>query len=873
MSNIFCNSREITMGAGSNFSTVGRDQYNIYYSQTAQREEKEKKRTEFDQVRKLKRGDYYLVRDICVNKYPRDCFGSCMSRGIRCWDCYKFRWKADRTFCVAEVDECPGRVYTAVLYSGPDARKALEKDFWTYSTALTSQVAQAYAVDIGRVPSLLLRNELLPFVHFVKRVDRLGLWYLGALLVQWACCEEELWIDSTRGVICRGPKGPVTDVGIGGHLVFQDAPTTVDFLQDDVVLRFMASMKSEVLDRAFVNWAPFRDEWTWKGYRADVRAVRNYAINPNTAQVFSTLGNTPIAIAHLRWHSSNTNLKTPLERTLLGNGLVRFRLGDGEWIWLEMVLMGMDAERAWLSQAWSVFHALGITVDDDLENFTLVQSCARLEGSLSSSQVKRQRRLQQPIYLFVHPLPANLPLIPLNGRQQIDGQTPSLHFWSFQEDGNSPLSPHICHSLGLPTALRLYCSIASESWTNDTYKIIRQYQVLRGFDPTTTTFAQHLRDRIIFQPIRDLARFKEINEEQNSRLPEFLIEYTKYDSYGRPIRKSDEVDPSNSDSDSEGSSSPRGQQDPGDSLSSDSVHIQDGGFIINSDHSTDQRQWTDAGCRVQSEGIERRDLLDQTPERLPPKSDTTIDDWTDESLGQNLRLVQPLSNRDTFPANIDYQAYLTTDMGHLPASPAGHANLSARQGFHSLPSTSMDPFWADVSFSTHPQMATVPFHPAQPIGSLGTSQPEMETTTYEDTGAEFNSAYAEPSIYSVARNDTVSTAGNTLEHVEWSRTLQSTSFTADSRLYNPPVFGLDSTVIQPLDSTVHAPVYPISTVGPADAYVSFSSYHTEESFALQRQSSPYVPITSFSHGQSGSPAGDADWNCWGDFDLGSQGYE
>ncbi|KAL0056668.1 hypothetical protein AAF712_016726 [Marasmius tenuissimus] len=103
----------------------------------------------------------------------------------------------------------------------------------------------------------------------------------------------------------------------------------------------------------------------------------------------------------------------------------------------------------------------------------------------------------------------------------------------------------------------------------------------------------------------------------------------------------------------------------------------------------------------------------------------------------------------------------------------------------------MKPSWADVSFSTPPEMATVPFQLAQSTGLPRLSQPEMETTTHEDTRAEPNSAYADPSIYSVARNDTASTTGNTIEDFGWLRTLQSASFAADSSLYGTPILDMD----------------------------------------------------------------------------------
>ncbi|KAK1217460.1 hypothetical protein PQX77_019885 [Marasmius sp. AFHP31] len=93
-----------------------------------------------------------------------------------------------------------------------------------------------------------------------------------------------------------------------------------------------------------------------------------------------------------------------------------------------------------------------------------------------------------------------------------NGKTSSLlHHWSFQEDGHSQLLPESCHDLGLPVHLRLLdLGFITTSWSTDDYKSLHQYQVLRGFDPTTTDFAQHLEYDHIFQPQNDDDRFEDV---------------------------------------------------------------------------------------------------------------------------------------------------------------------------------------------------------------------------------------------------------------------------------------------------------------------------------------------------------------------------
>ncbi|KAL0565293.1 hypothetical protein V5O48_016731 [Marasmius crinis-equi] len=81
----------------------------------------------------------------------------------------------------------------------------------------------------------------------------------------------------------------------------------------------------------------------------------------------------------------------------------------------------------------------------------------------------------------------------------------------------------MCNHLGLPVALNIKvdrCYVYS--WSNDVYKMVRQYQVARGFNPNTTDFAQFLGDPA-YKPVQnaDSDSFEEI-EGKNSvyfRLP------------------------------------------------------------------------------------------------------------------------------------------------------------------------------------------------------------------------------------------------------------------------------------------------------------------------------------------------------------------
>ncbi|KAJ8089508.1 hypothetical protein PM082_014764 [Marasmius tenuissimus] len=259
--------------------------------------------------------------------------------------------------------------------------------------------------------------------------------------MQLGCRNEELWLDSSRGVICRGPKGPDSWIPPLA-LPFKDLPSTAELLQEEVLVRFLASHKSEEADDAFVYAMD---------YASNDEGVPEQVDRPI---VFLTRTKTPIAAANNVWESLNDNF---IDWMCLENGWTRFRLdGDGEVsLWLNR-----DVGEAWLSQAWSVFHARGVLLEDDQEGFTLFHPHAQLEGHLDESPSKCQLRRQQPIFLFIYPPSFNLSR----------GKTSLLHYWSFQKDGNSHISPELCCDLGLPVQLQLRNKFYALSWSTDSYK-------------------------------------------------------------------------------------------------------------------------------------------------------------------------------------------------------------------------------------------------------------------------------------------------------------------------------------------------------------------------------------------------------------------
>ncbi|KAL0058327.1 hypothetical protein AAF712_015010 [Marasmius tenuissimus] len=133
-----------------------------------------------------------------------------------------------------------------------------------------------------------------------------------------------------------------------------------------------------------------------------------------------------------------------------------------------------------------------------------------LEAGLSESEAEYQLRLDQPIYLFVQPPPPDM----VYGHNSALGYTTSsLHHWSFEETGIPPLPPDVCHNLGLPIEFNAYLRSDLDSWHTDSYRLLRQYQLLQGFDPTTTNFARRVGfDDHVFASIDNSYRFEVVDE-------------------------------------------------------------------------------------------------------------------------------------------------------------------------------------------------------------------------------------------------------------------------------------------------------------------------------------------------------------------------
>ncbi|KAK1223992.1 hypothetical protein PQX77_013128 [Marasmius sp. AFHP31] len=724
-------------------SHVNRNQVN----QFSQREEKE--RTEFSDYRNIKSGDFYRLEDVCVTKYRR--------RPRRLGE----RPNADRTFCTVKVIGTEGK-FTSVTYSGPDARRAFEEDFRKCSQTRSSKTAQVFAVDVGMVPSLLLWHGLVPISHFERSFERVGGLYVYNLCRKLKCSERELWVDSARGLICRGPEGPLSYIVEDcWEVETEELPLTIEMLQEDVFMRFLASQKSEQADRVFL-WAMW-----WDDIDIDVTELFDQPT------IFSTLTATPIAFANNLWTSESGFV----EEEVLENGLTRFRLEeDGTWLSLHLNLC---ARPAWLSQSSNIFQSRGISFDDNLSVYQLVYHRASLEGYFGQSPSKSQRRRQQPIYLFVY----------TPSRDLTEGKTSRLYFWSFHKDGRSRLSPELCLDFGLPIDLGIGIRDVY-SWKTNNYKQIHQYQRLRGFDPTTTDYAQHLGyNDHIFQPIDHSERFMQVYQEHFNNLDGSVT------------------------GDSSECLSDTMDQKPVDvsnytATSQSQIYSREGEPVVSSVHVTNKHQRKDTGFG----GTERNN-----PETgFRHKSDITNEHGLPMDK-QHSRPVRPLPTRllsFAYPFNIDSLEYSHLRQAHQSRTPPA---CYSSQPLHNYSPCLPSPLSSHLSFPLDGTYIppSITFNLLRPsIDSFNTRLPSDSYSSDEDTALRPNravsamdSAYTDPSLYSVNTGTTTTLVGtdSTGDVVTWSgKSLSAPLPAADAFHTEPahnPTYNSMPTVGYPSNST------------------------------------------------------------------------
>ncbi|KAL0567752.1 hypothetical protein V5O48_014240 [Marasmius crinis-equi] len=449
VSEYFKNSQHFSIGDNGNFSTVHGDQIQQNYYNTEVKKRKfivasEEEEAEYEQFPEIKRANFVAIRNIHRSDGWVYDFEQQKLKSVK---------SAKRTVVAGDVRI--GGVASKCLmvqYSGQGAEELWKEDFRKFGGVRCPENAQLVAINLSSIPMLILTGDLVPMAHLVDRVGVIERTYLRTLAIQMGCFDDfSMWMDTSRGVFCRGPEGPQYGYIRGDFDDFHDLPLDAGLVKEDILIRYLTSRKPdcEVVRVLSSVWA-----------------CNTSQIKVERPTVMSTLMDTILAVERGVWKEDEKSCLC--EREELPNGVTRFTLHHNRRhlrLWLDCHKSICD----WFAQAPSIFCAHGISLEDNLRTYKLLLPDT-LRGTLSNSRAKQRRRKEcLPIYFF----------IPLSGST----------FWSFDLDGQDPFTTDLCRYLGLPIRLALNCT--EDSWPTSAYKALQTYQIARGFDPNTTEFAQH----------------------------------------------------------------------------------------------------------------------------------------------------------------------------------------------------------------------------------------------------------------------------------------------------------------------------------------------------------------------------------------------
>ncbi|KAG7097976.1 hypothetical protein E1B28_005285 [Marasmius oreades] len=468
--------------SGCNFHTVTindvkGNQINNNYNQIIHQE---RKRTIYDEFYNIKLGAIHHLRDVYHENYPRR-----WDVGIREW-WEEGRLRVNRTICTAEIhSDSSGSKFTVVSYNGPEANQAWEEDFRWSLQSRNAQNMQLFGLNRSNIPMLIFYNELMPLAYRWDQLHALGKFYFFSLARNLECNERELWMDFKHGNLIHGVEGPQNAVHFFSSYV-NTPSSSIELLQHHVLWNYLSSFPLQKEFDIQVLYVLERSSRRW--IDTNSRTIRPIISSARTRTI-------AIAVGGGVWRCLGKCFDSRAEMV---DGKTRFTVvNDSEYFGFRLRSSTWEA-CAWLSQASSVFHKLSILPDEDLSQYELIRPNIQLSGQMVSSEITQQRRsTSPPIYLFVLPIyrSSSIP-----------------YFWSHSETGQTRIPRKMCKRLGLPTKLSVHIdSPFRYSWPTETYREIHRWQVLRGFDPRTTSFARYLGSPVYDIIHRKSSQFEELD--------------------------------------------------------------------------------------------------------------------------------------------------------------------------------------------------------------------------------------------------------------------------------------------------------------------------------------------------------------------------
>ncbi|KAF9255373.1 hypothetical protein L218DRAFT_991915 [Marasmius fiardii PR-910] len=463
----FTGASDFTLEGGANNYVQG-DQ-NIYHTIThVTHQQQEKELTIYDEFYNIKLGAVHRIRNVHCMGYSQQCNPT----GRKSWETGRLR--VERMICIATVHGEQELRFTDVSYRGPDAKKAWKKDFKQFSRISDAMKWQLFGINQSSVPHLIFHGDLVPIVNFWDGLGRLGQIYISTLAFNLRCDKSAMWIDPKQGTLIYGLPGSDRMLHRKNFLSIKALPPSAEFLQEDVCWQYFSNLpRIREFDREVIIM-----------HHSISEVQGEISTSTNQPYVLSSLTDSRIVIGNGVWTITERCFESPV---IMADGRTRFTLTDQNVSEFSLHSLQYLNISAWLSQASSVFHSLGVSMDEDLSHYKFITPRISLRGSFKHSKLRHQRYTNgSPLYLFIHSL-HDLPLFK-------EGSAVTIHTWSLDEDGQTFLSPDCCKYLGLPTKLWVSTPVTVHqlSWSTKAYEIIHKWQVARGFDPTTTDFASYL---------------------------------------------------------------------------------------------------------------------------------------------------------------------------------------------------------------------------------------------------------------------------------------------------------------------------------------------------------------------------------------------
>ncbi|ESK86041.1 hypothetical protein Moror_9398 [Moniliophthora roreri MCA 2997] len=439
------------------------------------------------------------------------------------------RKSARKTIATVGIHPDRQSKFTAITYEGEGAQEAWEDDFRQFSHASRTDFFQLFGINRSDIPMLIFHHELMPMAHLFTN----SLWmnvYINYLSRKRGCYQEDLWLNTSSGVLCKGPTGPrfITWNSDTDASAIQALPSSLDMLEEETSVAFFSKFGSNV-DSGILECACWLLERTYFGdlspntmedhqhednnhlqLTIDHPYLEDSWQNPPRHLPIDIIGGLRFDMVYspslepvARWPPEAPGLWEWMdvdgfvEETWIDGGLTRFKLdGQGGKAYLGVRLDRETFWKGWLSQSARVFNPLKTTGHQ--ESFFMVnppwiltlqptqQEYETYDGFPAFFDLCDATEETRSIYLFLYPPPMTVSEL----ISWLGGRT-CTHFWSFDKDGRIRISEEERRQWGIPmlTPDTDYCTDLF-TWPTHIHTALRNWQIARGFNPGTADWAR-----------------------------------------------------------------------------------------------------------------------------------------------------------------------------------------------------------------------------------------------------------------------------------------------------------------------------------------------------------------------------------------------